>query len=110
MQEKTNRIDDRRLILIVEDEAVNRAILGAILEKDYEVVFAENGREALHVVEDRKTLLSLILLDLIMPNMPGLEVLRRIRANEEYQGHPRDRGLRRPVPGDRIHHSTTVRH
>ena len=95
MQEKTNRIDDRRLILIVEDEAVNRAILGAILEKDYEVVFAENGREALHVVEDRKTLLSLIL-----PNMPGLEVLRRIRANAEYQGHPRDRGLRRPVPGD----------
>ncbi len=72
--------DSRRLILVVEDEEINRAILGTILEKDYEVLFAENGEEALRVVEEKKTLLSLVLLDLIMPVMPGMEVLRRLKA------------------------------
>jgi len=88
MQKRANHIDDRRLILVVEDEAVNRAILGAILEKDYDVIFAGEGMEALHVLEEKKAVLSLIVLDLIMPNMPGLEVLRRIRANPEYQDIP----------------------
>ena len=72
--------DGRRLILVVEDEAVNRAILGTVLEKDYEVIFAENGEEALRVIEEKKEFLSLVILDLIMPVMPGMEVLRRIKA------------------------------
>ena len=72
--------DGRRLILVVEDEAVNRNILGTILEKDYTILFAENGEEALRVVEEKKELLSLVILDLIMPVMSGLEVLRRIKA------------------------------
>ena len=79
---------DKRRLLVVEDEAVNRAILGEILERDYEVVYAGDGVEALQAVRDNRDLLSLVILDLIMPNMSGMEVLRRIRAQSAYQDIP----------------------
>ncbi len=78
----------RRLVLIVEDEAVNREILGTILGNDFDVIFAEDGEEALCSIQENKELLSLIVLDLIMPNMPGQEVLRRIKEDPEYQNIP----------------------
>ena len=87
-QAKFHSADGRRLVLVVEDEAVNRAILGTILEKDYEVLFAENGEEALSVIDGKKGLLSLVILDLIMPVMPGLEVLRRIKADPDTRDLP----------------------
>ena len=88
MQNNTNGINDKRLILVVEDEAVNRAILGSVLEKDYEVIYAEDGTEALQKASENKAILSLIILDLIMPGMQGQEVLRRVRADSEYQDIP----------------------
>lgn len=88
MQNNTNGINDKRLILVVEDEAVNRALLGAILENDYEVIFAGDGTEALQKASENKAVLSLIILDLIMPGMQGQEVLRRVRADSEYQDIP----------------------
>ena len=88
MQNNTNGINDKRLILVVEDEAVNRAILGSVLEKDYEVIYAGDGTEALRMASENKTVLSLIILDLIMPGMQGQEVLRRVRADSEYQDIP----------------------
>ena len=62
--------------------------MGSILEESYEVIFAEDGDEALVAIEQNKAALSLVILDLIMPNMPGQEVLRRVRANPEYQDIP----------------------
>ena len=88
MQNNTNGINDKRLILVVEDEAVNRAILGSVLEKDYEVIYAGDGTEALQKASENKAILSLIILDLIMPGMQGQEVLRRIKADSEYQDIP----------------------
>ena len=88
MQETNNHVNENRLILVVEDEAVNRAMLGAILEKEYEVIYAEDGAEALQKLDENKAVLSLVILDLIMPNMPGMEVLQRIKANSEYQDIP----------------------
>ena len=87
-QAKFHSVDGRRRILVVEDEAINRTILGMILEKDYEIIFAENGEEALRVIEEKKELLSLVILDLIMPVMPGMEVLRRIKAEPETRNLP----------------------
>ena len=79
---------DRRRLLVVEDEAINREILGAILERDYDVLFAEDGAEALEILHSNSDRLSLVMLDLIMPNMSGMEVLRQIRSNPEYQDIP----------------------
>ena len=40
-----------QLVLVVDDQEINRDVLGMILEDDYEVLFAENGREALELIE-----------------------------------------------------------
>ena len=71
----------RRQVLVVDDDAVNREILGNILEQSYEVLFAENGIEALEVIRKHQETLSLILLDLIMPVMDGIEVLKRVKED-----------------------------
>ena len=88
IQAELHSADGKRLVLVVEDAEINRAIMGSILEESYEVIFAEDGDEALVAIEQNKAALSLVILDLIMPNMPGQEVLRRVRANPEYQDIP----------------------
>ncbi len=65
----------RRTILIVEDEYINQQILGNIAKDQYDVLYANNGLEALETIRSLKTRLSLILLDLIMPGMNGYELL-----------------------------------
>ncbi|MBQ7679689.1 MAG: EAL domain-containing protein [Butyrivibrio sp.] len=70
-----------RTVLVVDDEAVNRQMLGAILGTAYEVLYAANGREALEQVRIQKDLISLILLDLLMPEMDGYQVLEELRAD-----------------------------
>jgi DNA-binding NtrC family response regulator len=68
-------------ILIVDDEKGARQSLEVILEDDYQVLAAENGREALEIF--RKESIDLILLDVHMPDMDGLEVLRKIKEQDE---------------------------
>lgn len=62
-------------VLIVDDMEVNRDMLIDILEADYEVLEAENGKQALEMIEEHLNELSVILLDLVMPEMDGWEVL-----------------------------------
>ena len=69
-----------RTILIVDDEAVNREILATIIQPEYKVIFAENGKEALDKIHSNGSI-SLVLLDLLMPVMGGKEVLKTM--NEE---------------------------
>lgn len=68
----------KRKVLIVEDEQINQQILSFILEKEYEVVLANNGQEALDILHKQHKEISLVLLDLVMPIMDGFEVLKRI--------------------------------
>ena len=68
-------------ILVVDDELGARQSLEVILEDDYRVLSAESGREALEVLQ--REYIDLILLDVNMPDMDGLEVLRRIREQDE---------------------------
>ncbi|MDO4545310.1 MAG: response regulator, partial [Bacillota bacterium] len=55
----------RRKVLIVEDNALNRNLLSQILAPEYDVLEAENGQEALDVLERHSEEISLILLDIV---------------------------------------------
>lgn len=62
-------------ILIVDDSEMNREILSDMLDGQYEILEAENGIEALHLLYTHGTEISLMLLDIVMPRMDGFEVL-----------------------------------
>ena len=71
----------RRTVLIAEDEAVNRELLGFILSQRYEVLFAENGLEALNILREHVGRISMLLLDINMPVMNGMELLRLMKED-----------------------------
>ena len=83
--EKFHSANGKRLVLVAEDEAINREILGKILRDDYEVIFASDGLEAYELIREHQNTLSIILLDLQMPGMSGLEVLERIKDDVDLQ-------------------------
>ena len=66
-------------VLIVDDEELNRQMLANILQGEYKLLIATDGREALEKIRSEKDNLSLVLLDLLMPNMSGKEVLEVMR-------------------------------
>ena len=78
----------RRFLLIVDDEYINREILGAMLDDEYNVLYAVNGREAIDVVRENKAMLSCILLDLMMPEMDGFEVMEQLHADKSLSTIP----------------------
>ena len=76
-----------KTILAVDDSATIRQMTGMVLrEEGYEVIEAENGEDALTKLRGRT--LGLILTDVNMPKMDGLEFTRRLRAMEEYKFVP----------------------
>ena len=78
----------KRSVLVVDDEFINREILGGILEDSYEVLYAEDGEKALQVIEEQGPLLSLVLLDLRMPNMDGFEVMKQMQQDVVFKNIP----------------------
>lgn len=62
-------------VLVVDDTQINRDMLEMILEDDYTICKAEDGRQALEIMDNFKDDLVAVLLDLIMPGMDGFEVL-----------------------------------
>ena len=77
-----------RRILIVDDEMINREILGMMLQDEYELLFACDGAEALRVMRENKDTLSLVLMDILMPVMSGMEVLRALREDDSLSRIP----------------------
>ena len=73
---KKEKIQNKRRILIVDDSEFNRAILKEILEETYEIIEADGGNEALHKIDEYGMKISLVLLDIIMPEKDGFEVLK----------------------------------
>ena len=60
-------------ILLVDDSFINRALLTDILSDEYTIVEAENGKTAIKIIQEDYNELSLILLDLSMPEVDGTE-------------------------------------
>ena len=79
---KSKQIQRPKLVLIVDDQEINRDVLGSILEDDYELLYAENGEEALKIMREQREKLSIVLLDLMMPVLNGFEVLETVRNDE----------------------------
>ena len=77
----------RKTILAVDDEVHILELLKYNLEtNDYDVITVETGEEALHLLSEEK--IDAVLLDLMLPKMDGLEVLRCIRKNEKIKKIP----------------------
>ena len=78
----------KRNILVADDEFINRELLENILSDEYDVLKAEDGEMAYEMIRQNRNTLSLILLDLIMPKMTGLELLSRISEEPDLKGIP----------------------
>ena len=77
---------DKKKILIADDEAGIRLTLGKTLYKDYVVLEATNGEEAVEIAKGQKP--DLILMDLIMPKMDGYAACSQIKADPATRGIP----------------------
>lgn len=85
---KFHSVNGKRRILVVDDEAINRAILGEMLAEQYDVLYAETGAQALAAASEQQQTISLVLLDLILPDMNGLEVLKQLRRDAQLSRIP----------------------
>lgn len=79
--------EQRKKILIVDDERLTRAILQRhIVLAGYDVIVASNGQEAMQKIQEVTP--DLVVVDLVMPDMNGFEMCRRIRSNEQTKKTP----------------------
>ena len=78
----------RKMILVVEDNALNRALLCQILAAEYDVLEAENGQAALDLLKQYGEGVSLILLDIVMPVMDGYTFLSVVKADRSLSSIP----------------------
>lgn len=68
----------KKCILVVDDDAMNLKRTKMILERQYEVLLAESGQEALDKLEREE--IDLVLLDIAMPGMDGMETFERMKG------------------------------
>lgn len=73
----------KRTILIVDDEKVNRKILAKLLQDEYLIMEAENGKLALDILQNNSEVISAVLLDIVMPVMDGYELMQAIREDSK---------------------------
>ena len=85
---ESEKIRRRHTVLVVDDHEINRDALGVILEDDYNVLYAENGKEAMSIIREKYEGISIILLDLMMPVMNGFEVLEALKKDPDYRNIP----------------------
>lgn len=79
--------DEKRVVLIVDDQPANIHALGKLIKDDYQVLAATSGAKALEIANSQEQP-DLILLDIMMPEMDGYEVCRRLKASEHTHSIP----------------------
>ena len=80
--------EERRRILLVEDEIINQEILKESLADTYDIIIAQTGEKALEIVRDQHETISVILLDLYLPGVKGIDVLKEIKKDPVYSHLP----------------------
>lgn len=78
--------DSRPTLLVVDDEPLNLQVLRQILQQDYQLIFARDGEKALALAQSERP--QLILLDIMMPGLTGLETCQRLKQNPTTQNIP----------------------
>lgn len=87
MNMQTN-LNKKRYILIAEDEDISLMMLKNALSGDYDLIFASDGVEALEQIKRHSGEIAIVLLDLQMPRMTGMEVLKIMREESEFAEIP----------------------
>ena len=72
----------QRAILVVDDNEINRGILAEIFKDNYEIIEAENGVKAIKIMEEKGKDLAAVLLDIVMPEMDGYQVLEEMSKRD----------------------------
>ena len=89
MNENINIIKKiKKTILMVDDEFINLEILKQILMEDYDIITAENGLEALDALKTSLVPISVILLDINMPVMNGIDFLKEVKQEDQFKKIP----------------------
>ena len=90
----------RATVLVVDDEAANLQVMRRILQPDYSLMFAKDGRQALELAERHAP--DLILLDVMMPGLSGYEVCRQLKCKPACAGIPVIFVSSLDAPGDEV--------
>ena len=72
---KMSEVITKQKILIADDSEMNRELLAAILEEEYDIIQVNDGVQAVDCLQRQAEEISLLLLDIVMPHMDGFEVL-----------------------------------
>lgn len=80
--------EEKRRILLVEDDIINQEMLKASLSDTYDIIVAQSGEEALDAVHEQYETISVVLLDLNLPGIKGIDVLKQIKGNTVYSCLP----------------------
>lgn len=79
-------VDAKRVLLVEDDRFLRRACEASLQQRGYHVVTAVDGEEGVRLARSERP--DLILLDLLMPKLPGIEVLRTVRADPTLRDIP----------------------
>ena len=97
----SNEVLRKRKVLVVDDDVRNIFALTSLLEgEDMEVISATNGRQAIETVEATPDL-SIVLMDIMMPEMDGYQTMREIRSNPRFRNLPMLALTAKAMKGDR---------
>jgi len=77
---EVRKVSDKKRVLAVDDEATNLSVIESALQDTYKVIAVNSGMRALKYVEKERP--DMVLLDIYMQQMDGIETLRQIRAKE----------------------------
>lgn len=80
--------NSKKKVLITDDSEINRSILSDMLGEEFEIIEAENGIEAISVLQTYNAEIALVLLDIVMPEIDGFEVLAVMNKNHWIEDIP----------------------